>query len=190
MALLRRVNLDLFWSRESSTITGNFGKVKKVMDLWSDRNNHGPLPAITPWEEADTMGMSTAISMLEHSLDMGRLADYVQFDPCRKIRSTMSNTYNASALGNRGRLMFKSTTGAMFHLQDDPLQSVFMERFVRGMKARMPVDTARNLPLTGLVEKRILDKMEFEWALPTTSSRDKENLQWWQLMWLLRTHTL
>ena len=86
--------------------------------------------------------------------------------------------------------MFKSTTGAMFHLQDDPLQSVFMERFVRGMKARMPVDTARNLPLTGLVEKRILDKMEFEWALPTTSSRDKENLQWWQLMWLLRTHTL
>ena len=71
MALLRRVNLDLFWSRESSTITGNFGKVKKVMDLWSDRNNHGPLPAITPWEEADTMGMSTAISMLEHSLDMG-----------------------------------------------------------------------------------------------------------------------
>ena len=88
----------------------------------------------------------------------------------------MSNIYNASALGNKGRMTLKSTTGAVLHIQDDPLQSVFMERFVRGMKARMPVDTARNLPLTGLVVKRISDKIEFEWALPTTSSSDKRRL--------------
>ena len=51
-----------------------------------------------------------------------------------------------------------------------------MERFVRGMKARMPVSTARNLPLTGIVVKRLLDKIEFEWALPTTSQSDKRKL--------------
>ena len=44
------------------------------------------------------------------------------------------------------------------------------------MKARMPVATARNLPLTGVVVKRILDKIEFKWALPTTSQSEKRNL--------------
>ena len=176
VVLLRRANLDLFWSRESSTVAGNLGKVRKVMEMWQDRNHHGPLPAITPWANSDEMGMRTAITMLEQSLDKGRLAEYVQFESCRKIRSTMSNIYNASALGNKGRLTFKSTTGAVFHIQEDPLQSVFMERFVRGMKARMPVATARNLPLTGIVVKRILDKIEFEWALPTTSKSDKRKL--------------
>ena len=82
--MLRRANLDLFWSRESSTIAGNLGKVRKVMDMWKDRNHHGPLAAITPWEETDAMGMRTAITMLEHSLDKGRLGDYVQCESCRK----------------------------------------------------------------------------------------------------------
>ena len=37
----------------------------------------------------------------------------------------------------------------------------------------MPVATERNLPLTGIVVKPILDKIEFEWALPTTSAQEK-----------------
>ena len=176
MSLVRRANLDLFWSRETATVANNLGKVKKVISLWRDRNNFSPLPAITPWKEQDEVGMSTAISMLEYSLEKGRIANYIQFDSCRTIRSAMSNIYTASARGNEGRLTFKSTTGTVFHLHDDPLQSVFMERFVRGMKTRMPVASARNLPLTGPIVKRILDRMEFDWALPTTSEKDRRML--------------
>ena len=176
MALLRRANLDLFWSRETSTVVGNLGKVKKVINMWKDRNCYSPLPAITPWPQTDSMGMSTAISMLEHSLEKGRIADYVQFDSCRKLRSTMANIYSASALGNAGKLSFKSTTGSILHIQEDPVQSLLMERFVKGMKARMPVATERNLPLTGMVVKRILDKIEFEWALPTISPQEKRKI--------------
>ena len=102
LGLLRRANLDLFWSRETSTIAGNMSKVKKVIDLWKERNNYSLLLAITPWGETDELGMSTAITMLEHSLEKGRLADYIQFDSCRKIRSTLSNIYTASADGKRG----------------------------------------------------------------------------------------
>ena len=173
MSLLRRANLDLFWSREATTIANNLGKVKKVIMLWRDRNNFSPLPAITPWKESDDLGMSTAISMLEHSLERGRIANYIQFDSCRSIRSAMSNIYTSSARGNERRLTFKSITGSVLHVHDDPLQSVFMERFARGMKARMPIATARNLPLTGPVVKRILDRIEFDWALPTTSEKDR-----------------
>ena len=176
MALLRRANLDLFWSREATTIANNLSKVKKVISLWKDRNIYPPLPAITPWKEKDEMGMSTAISMLEYSLEKGRIAAYVQFDSCRTIRSALSNIYTASAQGNEGRLSFKSTSGSVFHVHDDPRQSVLMERFARGMKARMPVATARNLPLTGPVVKRILDRIEFDWALPTTSEKERRQL--------------
>ena len=177
MGLLRRANLDLFWSRETSSIAGNMSKVKKVIDMWKERNHYSPLPAITPWGEIDNLGMSTVITMLEHSLEKGRLADYIQFDACRKIRSTLSNIYTASSEGIRGQLTFKATAGSLFHLHDDPLQSVLMERFVKGMKARMPVATARNLPLTGQVVKRILDKIEFEWALPTNIQKEKRKLR-------------
>ena len=176
LRLLRRANLDLFWSRESSTIAGNMSKVKKVIDLWKERNNYSLLPSITPWPETDELGMSTAITMLEHSLEKGRLANYIQFDSCRKIRSTLSNIYTASAIGNRGSLTYKTTSGSVFHSHDDPLQSLLMERFTKGMKARMPVATARNLPLTGTVVKRILDKIEFEWALQSTSQKEKRKL--------------
>ena len=176
MSLLRRANLDLFWSRETTTIANNLGKVKLVISLWKDRDNCSPLPAITPWKEKDELGMSTAISMLEHSLEKGRIANYIQFDSCRTIRSAMSNIYTASASGNEDRMTFKSTTGSVFHLHNDPLQSVFMERFARGMKARMPIASARNLPLTGPIVKRILDRIEFDWALPTTSEKDRRIL--------------
>ena len=176
MSLLRRANLDLFWSRETTTIANNLGKVKLVISLWKDRDNFSPLPAITPWKEKDELGMSTAISMLEHSLEKGRIANYIQFDSCRTIRSAMSNIYTASASGNEDRMTFKSTTGSVFHLHNDPLQSVFMERFARGMKARMPIASARNLPLTGPIVKRILDRIEFDWALPTTSEKDRRIL--------------
>ena len=104
------------------------------------------------------------------------MAEYMQFDTCRKVRSAISNVYSATAQGNSGRLTFKSIAGMVVHLHDDSLQSVFMERFIKGMKTRMPVSSWRNLPLTGKVVKRILDKIEFKWALPFTDSKEKRRL--------------
>ena len=79
LAMMRRVNLDLFWSREASTFP--LGEVKRILDLWKGRINYNPLPIISPWSEDDELGiMGVAITILEHSLEKGRLADYVQFE--------------------------------------------------------------------------------------------------------------
>ena len=98
LKLIRRANLDLFWSRETSTIASNIGKIKKILFWWQNRRGYFPLPEITALEEIDNMGMGAAISMLEHSLEKGRVANYVQFDTCRKIRSDISNVYSATAI--------------------------------------------------------------------------------------------
>ena len=176
MILLRRANLDIFWSRETSTIAANMSKIKKVLHFWKSRSNYAPLPDITPWGEEDNMGMSAAISILEHSLEKGRLADYIQFDSVRKMRSALSNIYSATSIGSKGRTTYKSATGTTFHSTDDPMQSILMERFMKGVKARMPVDSEQNLALSGKVVKRILDKIEFKWALPFTPLKEKRLL--------------
>ena len=88
----------------------------------------------------------------------------------------MSNIYSATALASKERQSFKLRTGTVLHLQNGPLQTIFMERFIQGMKARMPVATARNLPLTGPAVRRILDEIEFDWVLPTTSEHQKRLL--------------
>ena len=176
LKLIRRVNLDMFWSRERSTIAGNLSRVKETIKRWEHRGNYTPLSDFGPWRSADNMGMGMAITMLEKSLEPGRLSKYTQFDTCRQLRGTASNLYMATSSANEGRMTCKSTGGNVFHTHDDPMQTVLMERFVKGMKTRMPVESSRNLPLLGPVVKRLLDEIEFEWSLPHTTEDRKRIL--------------
>ena len=166
----------MFWSREKTTIAGNLGRVKGLIKTWHSLRRQLPLPPISPWDVKDEMGMGIALSMLSKSLTKGRISNYTQFDTCRQIRGTISNIYGATSSGNRSNQTFKSISGNVFHLNDDPMQSPFMERFIKGMKVRMPVESERNLPLMGSVVKLILDHVEYEWALPYTTSNRKRLL--------------
>ena len=107
------------------------------------------------------MGMGIAIMTLAKSMEKGRIA------------STVSNMYEATASGNDERLTFKSKEGRLFHVNKDPMQSNFMDRFVKGMRSRMPEESERNLPLGGVVVQRLLEEKEFEWALPFTTANRK-----------------
>ena len=164
----------MFWSRESSTVPGNLTRVKEI--IGSTRGRYTPLSDFEAWKAEDNMGMGIAISILEISLEKGRLASYTQFDTCRQLRGAASNVYMATSSANEGRSTCKSTGGNVFHTHDDPMQTMIMERFVKGMKTRMPVESARNLPLLGPGVKRILDEIEFEWALPYTTNKRKRIL--------------
>ena len=166
----------MFWSRERSTINGNLSRIKDTIRRWEHRGNYIPLSDFGSWRSADKMGMGMAITMLEKSLEPGRLTKYTHFDTCRQLRETASNLYMSSSSANEGRTTCKSTGGNVFHTQDDPMQTISMERFVKGMKTRMPVESSRNLPLLGPVVKRILDEIEFEWSLPHTIEDRKRML--------------
>ena len=164
LKLIRRANLDMFWSRESSTVKGIIYDIKDIVKRLSWRDRIIPLSDITSWNLGDRCGMGVALLMLEKSIEPGRNnSKYKQFDTVRKFRSTASNVYAATAEANDDPRVLKSLQGAVLHMNAGPMQSVFMERFVMGMKVRMPTDSVRNLPLLGFVTAKILCEVEREW---------------------------
>jgi len=66
----------------------------------------------------------------------------------------------------------------VLHLSDGPTQTVFLERFVKGMAARMPQYSRRNLHLTGDMVLHILSVLEREWLSVDTTQDRKQ----WVLM--------
>ena len=119
--------------------------VKSRKKKWHPFRQQYPLPEITPWPVKDDMGMGAAVTMLMKSLEKGKLAEYTQFDSCRHIRGTIANIYTASSEASKDRMVLKTIDGKIFHLHSDPMQSIFMERFMKGMKSRMPEEKERNL---------------------------------------------
>ena len=146
----------MFWSRETFTVKGNLSRVKEIIRRWSPRGGYTPLNDFGSWKAEDKMGIGMAITMLEKSLEKGRLSAYTQFDTCRQLRGTASNFYMATASANEGRSTCKSPGGNAFHTHDDPLQTILMERFVKGMKTRCQLNHLGTYPYLVLLSNAFL----------------------------------
>ena len=128
---MRRANLDLFWSREKSTITHQYNKVKEIIkrdSRWS-LSLSKLFPPLKSHPVEDDSGMGVAMMMLEKSREKGRNADYTQFGTIRQLRTTFSNIYGGSVEVRVENGVLKSRKGEVQHIHDDPMQSFFMERF-------------------------------------------------------------
>ena len=169
LRLIRRANLDLFWSRRAGTVNGTRLSLREIIRRSKTHGTRVPLAQMTPWPLGDDQGMGLAIVMLEKSLKPGRNVDYTQFDSCRKLRSAASNVYAATAQSSSLRYTMKGLKGGhLLHLDEGTTQSFFMERFMTGMKSRMPKHTSRNLPFMGKMVAYVLDVLEAEWSDPNT----------------------
>ena len=154
LRVIRRANLDVFWSRESRTVSCEVGGLKELIRRAREGNRPIPLEKFTPWPLGDNEGMGVAMSMLDKSLEKGKInKGYIQFDTTRKLRSAASNVYSAGAGAGANALKYsmKSHRGEVLHTYQGPMQSIFMERFTLGMKIRMPKETMRNKPLSSKV---------------------------------------
>ena len=86
LAVLRRANLDIFWSRETSTIHGMLGYAKELVSRSREADRAFPLPAITACLVDDEGGMGVAIQMLEKALSNCRNGrNYLQFNTVRQL---------------------------------------------------------------------------------------------------------
>ena len=115
--------------------------------------------------------MEVALQMLEKTLQQGRHGrKYQQFDLVRPLQAAMSDLYSASFAGHEARYSLKSHRGNVMHMYEGPMQSAFMEQFVRGLKIRMQTASAHDKPLNGKAVNFILDRIELKWSDPDTSS--------------------
>jgi hypothetical protein len=96
MELIRRANLDAFWSRASSTINQNLTMVKEGIKIGSKMrlSMYGPLG---PWDPAFDHRMRTALHVLTKSQQPGRHEELVKFSAARRARSAATNLGKAAA---------------------------------------------------------------------------------------------
>ena len=175
--LIRRANLDMMWSRDSKgTLSGIKGQLKYILKRAKLYGRKVTLAPFTPWPLEDKEGMGIAITMLEKSIEKGRLNDaYQQFSSVRKLRSAAADVYGATYLASSLRYNLKKTN-RVFHLEEGPTQTIFLERMVAGMEARMPKDDSRNLPMNSTMILYILDELENRLFHPRVSRHDRRLL--------------
>ena len=100
LLLIQQVNLDIFWSRESSTVRNALSNVVTSAKIRSSLSM--PMENIRkgPWPVEDAYGFATAIIILRKPLDPGKnAAPYKQFDSIRKLRTGMWNAFQNSLPG-------------------------------------------------------------------------------------------
>jgi hypothetical protein len=128
LAVIRRANLDAFWSRASSTVRGNRDKVKASLDLLSSVGLSGPYEAVGTFPSFDHCGYEVAITMLLASQRPGKYAKgHSQWDTIRKYRTSYANYVKASPQGNQQILAFGDDRGQVRELQRT---SVFLFGFL------------------------------------------------------------
>ena len=71
LAFIRRVNLDVMWSREPSTVANSFSTLLRAKKDSEDLGFKPQTINLGPWPVADTCGFQVAIEMLRHSQGKG-----------------------------------------------------------------------------------------------------------------------
>ena len=131
-----QVNLDSFWSRESSTVLANFwegkreAKIKKIFGM-EDKI----LPQRGPFPLEDVWGVAEACCIVWRSLDAGKNLQQVQFDTICKIRTFQSNYSHAGWDGTGS--VFMGTDGSNSRVSNAEKNLLWFSRFMQGCHKRM-----------------------------------------------------
>jgi hypothetical protein len=161
MAVLRRMNLDLMWSREPSTILGNMRSLGKLIACCESAGFSPDLPALGPLPFKDKFGICIAYGMLVHSRQKGRhSASYTQFETIRKQRSAYSNLYFSSRSGSTEDRMLTSGTAPGSQITICPSSSLWFVRWSTGCEKRMGYILVQNKAISIDVLKAMIKKFE------------------------------
>ena len=177
LAYIRRVNLDIMWSREESTVASTLGQFRKGRDLSRELG----LPAVNlpvgPWPVDDCQGFQIAIELLRASQRKGRNdQSYVQFDSIRKLRSAYANAYQAGPQVVQRNLLLKGPRGNSFALTNSPTDSLVFRMFMMGCEKRMGRLVIQELGFSVEVVKAMLAMWDEELESANVNVRRKRDL--------------
>jgi hypothetical protein len=161
--LIRRANLDAFWSREPTTIGHNLSKVNRVLQISHELGlDKPPVPRLGPWPVEDKFGMGAAVVLLKHSLDPGLTETSVQYNTLQKMKSAFVNLYHAS-VENQGSAIVGGRDGKQFVSMDASVYSDFFGRFQAGMHNRMGDRVVQDFGLSRGSMQKFQEVVEGEW---------------------------
>ena len=168
MAYIRRVNLDILWSRASTT--SYMSQYKKALKVDLDLGlipKHYPKG---PWPLKDDVGFQIALEIVGASLLSGKTSrKYQQFDTIRSIRTMHQHMYESGPC--RGNLVFKkSNKGDVIHTSQCPTNSLLFTRFMEGCLKRMGKEVKSDLALDPSILHLILKNLNNEWLNDATTN--------------------
>ena len=132
------MNLDAFWSRETSTVKSNARRAKRMIELSNLVGLPGPFCYTDRNPEYDHVGYEVAIEILLLSRRPGRHSStHTQFDTLRTLRSTYSNFSKSAPQNNKRVIALGDFNGNFNRLVNDKCASLFFKRFIEGLRARM-----------------------------------------------------
>ena len=177
MAYIRRVNLDVMWSREGSTVASTLSQCCKGRDLSLELGLTPVELPLGPWPVGDSLGFQVAIELLRASQRKGRNdKDYVQFDSIRKLRSAYANVFQASPQVVHRNLLLKGPKGNSFALTNAPTDSLVFRMFMLGCEKRMGRLVVQELGFTVEMIKAMLTLWDQELESVNVNAKRKRDL--------------
>ena len=112
LAVIRRANLDAFWSSASGTVEKHNYRLRAGIKYSKVLVLHSPYYQLGSLSDYDHCGYNVACQMLLQSLNPGCISkEYTLWDTIRKSRSAFSNQVRASNQANRATLAINDNKG-------------------------------------------------------------------------------
>jgi hypothetical protein len=157
LQVLRRMNLDLIWSREPSTFLKNAGSLSMLISTCESSGFDPELPHLGPSPLSDKSGLAVAFSMLRHSLKPGRHSKlYTQFATIRKQRSAFSNLYLASIEGAKSNSVMGAGPQGSGFISACPTNSPWFVKWSTGCEVRMGFILKQNKAISYTVFRALI----------------------------------
>lgn len=145
LAAIRRINLDAFWSRASSTVRTNKDRIKSSLDLSASVGLEGPYFYSGKSADFDIAAYEVAIQTVLASRKPGKHSnEYTQWDTVRKIRSAHATFAKTTPQASQRVLALSDEKGQIERFVEDGTASYWFSRFFVGCKRRMGQDWRPN----------------------------------------------
>ena len=176
LACIRRVNLDAFWSRASSTVGAQRRLMERSLEIAEQLGlepmfpNQGPLPL------GDHCGYTVAIQMVFASLGQGRYSEtHLEFDTIRRFRTVHTNYFRTIGRASASVLAMVGDDGRSRRFTTDPTSSEWFSLFSQGCKRRMGQDWRPDQAVSAELMLALLEEVE---ARISRSSGFQEVADW------------
>lgn len=170
LGYIRRVNLDVIWSRAPGTVSNTKSGIVNIIQCWKELGLEIKLPKVGPWPVEDHVGFGVALAQLRYSQREGQnRATHLQFDSIRKLRTSYAHLHQVGRLAsNPDGTTFKSLKGESMTITDSPTDSRFYQMFMRGLLLRMGRQVESNWGLDYRILVKIMINLEYEFKQPST----------------------
>ena len=170
LGYIRRVNLDIMWSRAPGTVSNTKNGIVNLIQCWDELGLDVNLPNVGPWPLDDHVGFGVALAQLRYSQREGQnRATHLQFDSIRKLRTSYAHLHQVGRLaGNPDATSFKSLKGESLSITDSPTDSRLYQMFMRGLLLRMGRQVESNWGLDYRILVKIMSNLDLEFRREST----------------------